>query len=240
MVTRLGATLDDDGRAVVRIEPGEQYARLDLRARHRQLVRDRLQRRAAVHGHRRVAVRRLDLRAHHQQRHRDPIHRPGAERLVPGQHEPPLLTGEDAREQAHECAGIAAIDRGVGFPEALQTDSIDANNVDVRVVHAGSQHPQRARSRLGVLRSAEVADLALALGECSEEQRAVRDRLRARHRDVADERRGRFDAHRPSRRPCPSARTARESRRRSAGSPPPGSAAPRRRERARAPGEPRR
>src|SRR5918996_3661001 len=57
--------LDDHGRAVRRVEPGEKDARLHLRARDRELVANRLERAArALEDERRVSIRDLDFRPH--------------------------------------------------------------------------------------------------------------------------------------------------------------------------------
>ena len=63
--------LDHRRRAAVRIEPRQEHARLDLCARHRRLVADRLQR-PALDPERCVAIRRLDRGAHLPQRRRRP------------------------------------------------------------------------------------------------------------------------------------------------------------------------
>ena len=67
-------------------EAGEQDGRLHLRARDRQLVVDRLERRAGDRQ-RQMPVGGLDLRAHPPQRLGDALHRPRRERLVAGQRE---------------------------------------------------------------------------------------------------------------------------------------------------------
>ena len=102
--------LDDCRLAFARVEPGEQDRRLHLRARDRQLVRDRLDV-AALDRQRRVSVGRLDRDAHSPQRLGDPLHRAGAQRLVSGEREASRLAGEDPGQEPHQRAGVRAVDR---------------------------------------------------------------------------------------------------------------------------------
>ena len=135
-----------------------------------------------------MAVGRLDVRAHPAQRLGDPLHRPARERLVADELEAALLAGEDAREQAHERAGVAAVDRLVGRPQPAQADAVDA---DVSTSSSSTSTPSA--------RTAAIADSVsperpkpritrLAVRDRAEQHRAVGDRLVARDGDVARER----------------------------------------------------
>ena len=72
----------DDGRAAASPEPGEQHARLDLRARNRQRVLDPGEVAAGDRERREAPLGRLDRRAHQPQRLGDPVDRAPADRGV--------------------------------------------------------------------------------------------------------------------------------------------------------------
>ena len=173
------------GRAAGREQPGEQDARLHLRARHRQLVADPAQL-AALDRERRLAVGALDARAHLGERVGDPVDRPAAERLVAVELEAALLAGEDAGEQPQRRARVAAVDRRVRLRAAragrrratrsVSTSSSSTVTPSARTAAiVASVSPERPKPRTDVSPSAIAA----------EQHGAVRDRLVARDGDVA-------------------------------------------------------
>ena len=133
-----------------------QDARLDLRARDRQLVADRLQR-PALDDERRSAVRGLDLRAHLGERGGDPVDRPAAKRVVAGQLEAAGLPREQAGEQAQRRPRVAAVDRRVRLAQAAEAGAFDANRVDVVLVDGDPERADGSDGRLGVRRTPEPA-----------------------------------------------------------------------------------
>ena len=192
-VVARGSRLDDRGGAVGREEAGQEDARLHLGARHRQLPADSPEL-AARDSKRRVAVGRLDGRAHLTQRIGDPVERAPRERLVSDELEAPALAGQETRQEAHEGAGVPAVDRPRRLAEAPETDSGDVNTVAVEL-HLGSERPGRVDRRERVLRDSEPVERALPVRDRAEEHSPVGDGLVARHGDVAGERDGGLDPH---------------------------------------------
>ena len=90
------------GRPPLRVQPGEEDRRLDLRAGHRQGVVDRAQRIGSFDYDRSKAVRRRDARTHPRQRLGDAIHRAHLQRLVAGELEAALLSRKNPGEKAHQ------------------------------------------------------------------------------------------------------------------------------------------
>ncbi len=108
-VVAAGKRLDHGRGPSIGVEAGEEDGGLHLRARDRELVPDPVELRA-VDAEGCVAVRRLDVPAHPAQRIGDAFLRTGGERLVADELEGAFLPGEQARQQAHHRAGVAAID----------------------------------------------------------------------------------------------------------------------------------
>jgi hypothetical protein len=141
-----------------------------------------------------VPVRRLDPRAHGAQGLRDPLHRPPRERLVADELEAPVLPGEDSRQEAHERSRVAAVERAGGLSQPAQARAADPHALAVDLDFR-SERPHGGRGRERVLRGPEPVDLALAVGDRAEHERAVRDGLVAGDGDVAPHRHRRVDAH---------------------------------------------
>ena len=171
-----------------------QDARLDLRARDRQLVADRLER-PALDDERRAAVCGLDVSPHLGERRCDPVDGAASERVVAGQLEAAALTREQSCEQTQGRARVAAVHRRVGLAQSAQPGAFDANRVDVLFVDGGPERPDGGDCRLGVGGAAEAPHERLALGNRADQDGPVRDRLVARHRNVPDERGGGLDPH---------------------------------------------
>ena len=92
--------------------PASSTHDLTWRARHRELVVDPGERRAVDGERREPALARLDPRAHQRQRLGDPVDRTPADRVVAVELEArALLEGEPARQQPHQGAGVADVDR---------------------------------------------------------------------------------------------------------------------------------
>ena len=183
----------DDRRLAVRIEPGEQDGRLHLRARHRQSVGDRVER-APLHAEGEPSVSALDARTHLPQRIDDPPHRTGAERRVSDELELlPRLTGQDAREQTDERAGVAAVDGSARGGQPAEADARDAQLVVRLLGHGDTARSYGGDRGLGVGRATEACDAGLPFADRADQHRAVRDRLVARDCDVTDESRHGLD-----------------------------------------------
>ena len=114
-----------DRRRALGVEGGEQDRGLDLRARDRQDVLDPFERIVAFDDER----IRAHLRAHPFERLGDAIHRAGAQRLVAGELETAALSGEDAGEQPHQRARVAATDWSVGRRQPTQPDAVHREQV---------------------------------------------------------------------------------------------------------------
>ena len=185
----------DDGRLALGVQAGEEDGRLHLRARDRKRVVDRAKRRPDD-AHRQVPVGRLQLRTHAAEGVGDPGHRAARQRVVAAQLERlPGLAGEDPGDQAHEGAGVRAVDRAAGPAEAAKALAEDAERVGAVLVDLHAERTHGRDRRLGVGRAAESRDPRLAVADRADQHRAVRDRLVARHGDVAEELRNGLDEH---------------------------------------------
>ena len=142
-----------------------------------------------------MAVLRLDRGAHPAERLRDALHRTRAQRLVTGQLEAALLAGEDPRQESHQRARVAAVDRLLRGDQAAESAAEDAQRVRVRLVDPDPQRADRSERRLRVVRATEAGDASLAVGDRPEQQRAVREGLVSGDADVPVDARRR-DLHR--------------------------------------------
>ena len=189
----------DDRRPAVGVEPREQDARLHLCARHGGLVLDSGERPPLDCSS--AAARRSSstLRAHLGERRRYPVHRPRAERVVARQLEPALPPGRRA-EPGSRRASVPALPQSIGRGRLAESASPTPARARHRpsFVHRHAKGAQRSERRLGVERASEAADERLALAHSAHEERAVGDRLVARHARAPRE------GRRPAR--CPSAR----------------------------------
>ena len=99
-----------------------------------------------------VAVGGLDHGAHLRERPGDPLHRAPPERVVAGQLEATGLAGEDPGQQADRRAGVAAVDRLAGIPEAAEADAL-ATRPDLELAHdgrvTGEPEPEEAEPESG-------------------------------------------------------------------------------------------
>ena len=182
----------DDGRLASCAEPCEQDRRFQLGARDRQLVVDRLERRAGD-AERQVPVGGLDLRSHQPQRLGDALHRTRRERFVAGEREAAFLEREQAHDETRECARVATVDRR-GL-QAAQADTAHDEPVVV-VVDVGSERTHRRERGHRVAGTPEPADDGVSIRDRAEQQGPVRDRLVARDREMALEPDRRLNPHR--------------------------------------------
>ena len=174
-----------DGRlAAVGVEPGEQDRRLHLRARDRQLVA-----RSASGGRPSIVSGACPsvvsiaapIRA---QRLGDALHRPRRESdSSPVSSNRPSWPGEQAGQQAHQRAGVAAVDRLGRRLQAAQPGAEDAERVVVDLVDARRRARGRRRASTRCRRSGRSRAIRVSpVRDRAEQHRAVRDRLVARDR----------------------------------------------------------
>ncbi len=131
-----------DRRGAVGGQAGQQHARLDLRAGHRQVVGDRAQARAGDRERRQAVAGRLHGGAHAAQRLGDAVDGAPADRRVAVEREAAaLLPGQPARQQPHERARVADVDRAARLPGLAQAGAADDDLVgaqlDQRTERAG-------------------------------------------------------------------------------------------------------
>ena len=108
----------------------------------------------------------------------------------------PCWPVEDADQEPQQRAGVADVDRAIRHLQAAHPDAVDAQagRAVVEPLDARAELLHRRDRREGVGAGAEAVDLDRPVGERAEHDRAVRDRLVARRRDLADERARRRDA----------------------------------------------
>ena len=170
--------LDHRGRAVGQ-HAGDQHARLDLGARHRQDVLDAGQLGAADRERREAPVAGLHPGAHAPQRLGHPVHRPAADRLVAVERpHPPGLPGEPAGQQPHQRAELpTSISPPVASSGACSpTPRISTDAVAV-LVHPRAEALQARQRGRGVGRLQVVAHRHRLVRHRGEQRGAVRDRL---------------------------------------------------------------
>ena len=182
----------DHGRRVGD-EPGEQHARLDLRARDRKLVLDAGQRRAVDRERREAALARLDPRPHQRQRLGDPVDRAPANRVVAVELEArPLLERQPAGQQPHQRAGVADVDGSPGAMRVAQPAPADHDLLGARLDDRAELLHGRER-RAGVGGVEVVADPHRLRRHRPDDRGAVGDRLVGRHREPPPQRPGRVE-----------------------------------------------
>ena len=172
-------------RLAICVQARQQQRRLHLRAGHRQGVVDAAQRLAATDPQRRAAILGLDHRAHRRQRLDHPPHRPRRQRRIADQHAVEALARQQAGEQAHRGARIAAVQRPVRGLQAMQAHPVDDADAVRRRLDAHAEPTEDRRGRARVLALEEALDAGRALGDRAQHDRAVADRLVAGHRQFA-------------------------------------------------------
>ena len=173
----------------VRVQAGQQDRRLHLGAGHRQRVVDACQRLPAVDVQRRgTVVAGVDPRAHQRQRGGDPAHRPLRQRRVADQHAVEGLGGQQAGQQAHAGAGVAAVQRAIGRAQAVHADPVHDPARGRRRLDAHAHPREDRRGGAGVLALQETVDGGHPVGQGGEHHRPVRDRLVARNVQAATQR----------------------------------------------------
>ena len=102
------------------------------------------------------------------------------QRLVADELEPALLACDEAGEQAHERARVAAVDRRVGRAQPAEPDAAHAHDVVAVLDDLDAERANRRDGRLRVGGAAEAGDQRLSLAHGPDENGSVRDRLVAR------------------------------------------------------------
>ena len=162
----------------LRVQAGQQHGRLDLCAGHRRGEVDAMQRLAAMHlQRRRAVVLGIDPCAHLRQRAGDTAHRAAGQRLIADQRAVERLARQQAGQQAHAGAGIAAVQRCLRCFQAVDTDAMHDALRRAGGFDAHTQLAEDARGGAGVLAFQEAFDMRSAIGQRGEHHRAVRDRL---------------------------------------------------------------
>jgi hypothetical protein len=187
--------LDDGGPASMREQPGQQHARLYLRAGDRQLVANRPDGRPGFDDEGRVTVLRLHLSAHLGEWLGDPPEGSARERLVADEFEPPLLPDEQPGQEPHHRAGVPAVDWDTWGLKPAEAHPAHAHCLPFHLdLHPERAHPGGGRERVGG--SAEAREEALPVRNGAEQERAVGDRLVAGHGEVAAKGDGRLHVQR--------------------------------------------
>ena len=169
--------LDDRGHAVG-IQARQQHRRLDLGTGHRHPVVDRGEPARRPDAHRRRAA--LSGRypgAHPRQRLGHPAHRAPAQAFVTDQHRLERLAGQQAHQQPHRGARIAAVELAARRAQSVPPDSVHDHPPVLRAFDPHAQRPEHVhrRDRVGALQKA--ADPRRAVGDRAKHDRAVRNRL---------------------------------------------------------------
>src|SRR6185312_8599505 len=102
--------------------------------------------------------------------------------------------GQQAGQQAHAGAGIAAVQCLRAGTQAMQAHAVHHALAVGRRVDAHAELLQHGGGGAGVLAFEETADMRHPVGQRAEHQRAVRDGLVARHAHASTQRAGRAAA----------------------------------------------
>ena len=142
----------------------------------------------------RAPVGHLDVCAHRGERRSDPAHRPAREGGVADEGAVEGPAGQDAGQQPHRRARVAAVERPVGGPEPVEAAAPDEQARDavgpeavLAPLRLDAKGLEAGERRAGVGGVGEPDDLALALRQRGEEGGAVGDRLVGRERGRAGE-----------------------------------------------------
>jgi hypothetical protein len=166
-----------------RVQAGQQHRRLHLGGGDRQDVVDRHRIGRPGHGERQsAAAARGDLGADPAQRLDHPAHRTPAQRGVAGHHRAHRMPRQHAHQEPGTGPGIAEVEHLLRRDEGTHAAAPDAPGLPVAAAIDG--RAQR-RHRIGggdhIRAGQQPVDRGLASGERPQHQRAVGDRLVARH-----------------------------------------------------------
>jgi hypothetical protein len=106
-----------------------------------------------------------------------PPHRSLRQRGIADQHAVEALRRQQAGEQAHAGAGIAAIQHAIGGPQPVDTDAMHDSPRRRRGFDAHAESREDRRGGARVLAFQETLDGRDAIGQRGEHHRAMRDRL---------------------------------------------------------------
>ena len=178
-----GRRLGDAGLAFG-IQPGQQHGRLELGAGHLELQVHGLQARHRPHLQRRPAILAADVGAHQRQRIDHPPHRPARQAGIPHQRAAKALSGQQAAQQPHRRARIAAVQHAGRRLQAVQPHAMHHHPALRGSVDAHAHRPEDDCRGQCIGPFQKAIDDRLSAGQRPQHDRAVRDRLVARHADV--------------------------------------------------------
>ena len=141
------------------------------------------------HGERQAgALAGQKLRAKAAQRLGDAAHRPASQRGVAGDERGQRMGREDAEQQSRRGPGIAEVEQILRLGKTADPDPVDSPAAIVGARRMGAERIHRRRGGEHILAFEQAGDLGPADRQRAQHQRAMRDRLVARHADFARER----------------------------------------------------
>ncbi len=171
----------DHRRGTVRVEPGEEQRRLDLRARDFGGHTPPGEPRPARDAHRRATAIGLDPCPERAQGLRGALHRPPHQGFVADEHAVERLRRKQAHEEPHGRTRIAHVERRGGRAQAVQPDAVDLHATRSRPTHGDAHALDRAERREAILTLEETLDPGRARRDRTQHQCPMRDRLVARY-----------------------------------------------------------
>ena len=155
------------------LQAGEQNAGLDLGAGNGRGEVDGVER-SAFDGDGRVAVGEGEVRAHFAERLANALHGAAGERCIADEGEGALLRREQAGDHAHRGAGVAAIERMIGWSDAA-TDAVDFNAAVIELADFCAEGLHAGEGGGAVGAGGEVGEARGALSKCAEQGVAMAD-----------------------------------------------------------------
>ena len=141
---------------------------------------------------RELVLARADAGAHLGERQHDALHRPARQRFIANQAARKWLRRENTGNHADGRAGIAGIEIAGRLPQAVQPAAM-YDELGANTFHVDAQRPDAAQRRVAVGAGRIVADARCPFGDGADESIPVRNRLIARQRDGAGNRRSGSD-----------------------------------------------
>ena len=195
MIAR-GLGLDHHGLAG-RVQPRQKHRGFHLRRRHRRRVADRQGVGRPGDRHRQAPALAPDGAGPEQRQGvGHPRHGARAQRSIAGKGRTDGRGGHGAHDQPHARAGIAAIDHILGFGETAHPHPMHMPDAIVVAADLGPEGAHRAGRIQHILPLQKAGDHRLAHRHRPKDERAVRDRLVARHIGHALERHTLAGSHR--------------------------------------------
>ncbi len=182
----------DDCGAARRMHAGKQDGRLHLRRGHRKVVDDGKEVLRAAHHERQGRALRLTvgLQAHGGQRRKHPPHGPAPQGRIAGEFDLHVVARDHAEHEPAPGAGIAEVERRGRRAQAAHplTPHLEG---PVRPGNLGAERGHGLRRGHHVLGLKQPGDAGVAGGQGPQDQRAMGNRLVARHARAAGKARGR-------------------------------------------------